>query len=239
MSLALRLLAALCAALAGCTFNSAGIKGARQDAAAVDVTAGPRDVQRGDRRDSADRVDAADLGPVEALPSCSDGVKNGLETDTDCGGPCATRCADGKGCTKHQDCASGICSTAGTCAPCAGKPLDGHCWYLGGWGESCALACTNHGGCDLEGTRDYAGSGGSDAQCVAVLTIFKIGPADVSHQSHSNNNLGCQHCWPATPYTYWSDDDPATCDYGYYPAGCATGCAGLAMQCQLVCACNQ
>jgi cysteine-rich repeat protein len=44
------------------------------------------------------------------LPSsCDDKVRNGLETDSDCGGPCAA-CGTGKGCIGGADCASGVCS---------------------------------------------------------------------------------------------------------------------------------
>lgn len=47
--------------------------------------------------------------------SCTDGVKNGDETDIDCGGNCSTKCAGGKACKKGGDCENGICE-AGTCS---------------------------------------------------------------------------------------------------------------------------
>ncbi len=54
--------------------------------------------------------------------SCSDGVKNGGETDQDCGGGatgCPTTCAVGKLCAANTDCASGKCTgnvcTAASC----------------------------------------------------------------------------------------------------------------------------
>lgn len=47
--------------------------------------------------------------------SCSDGVKNGSESDIDCGGSCSTKCAGGKACTKGGDCENGICE-AGKCS---------------------------------------------------------------------------------------------------------------------------
>ncbi len=51
-----------------------------------------------------------------AAPSFSDGVKNGTETDTDCGGsPAAPRCAEGKACGTGTDCDSLVCS-GGKCA---------------------------------------------------------------------------------------------------------------------------
>ena len=45
---------------------------------------------------------------------CTDGVKNGAETDVDCGGGTCPRCATGKICTSRTDCASARCE-AGTC----------------------------------------------------------------------------------------------------------------------------
>jgi hypothetical protein len=51
------------------------------------------------------------------LPMCGDGVQNGNETDLDCGGmncPGANRCDDGKHCSAHTDCKSGVCQI-GTC----------------------------------------------------------------------------------------------------------------------------
>lgn len=49
-------------------------------------------------------------------PTCSDGVKNGTETDIDCGGNCPP-CANSRTCVTHTDCQSGLCS-AGVCSTC-------------------------------------------------------------------------------------------------------------------------
>src|SRR6266542_2520555 len=48
---------------------------------------------------------------VCAAPACTDQVKNGSETDVDCGGSCApnARCVNGKTCSMNGDCQSGIC----------------------------------------------------------------------------------------------------------------------------------
>ena len=48
--------------------------------------------------------------------TCSDGVKNGAETDLDCGGSC-TSCPLGDACTLAADCTSGFC-VDGACAEC-------------------------------------------------------------------------------------------------------------------------
>jgi len=48
--------------------------------------------------------------------TCLDGVKNGTETDVDCGGPNCGGCTPGKACVFASDCQTGVC-TAGTCGP--------------------------------------------------------------------------------------------------------------------------
>ncbi len=45
-----------------------------------------------------------------ALPTCDDGVGNGDETDTDCGGSCGATCGSGDVCEDAGDCASGVCT---------------------------------------------------------------------------------------------------------------------------------
>jgi len=45
---------------------------------------------------------------ADAAATCSDGQKNGTETDVDCGGSC-TGCAVARACAKGSDCLSGIC----------------------------------------------------------------------------------------------------------------------------------
>lgn len=47
-------------------------------------------------------------------PTCSDGFRNGSETDVDCGGGSCSACIDGLRCLQASDCQSGTC-TAGRC----------------------------------------------------------------------------------------------------------------------------
>jgi hypothetical protein len=49
-------------------------------------------------------------------PTCTDNVKNGTESDIDCGGMCP-KCADGATCTSPSDCMSGVCKPTGTNLP--------------------------------------------------------------------------------------------------------------------------
>ncbi len=44
-----------------------------------------------------------------ALPTCMDRLKNGGETDIDCGGGCPADCVDGQVCDQADDCASALC----------------------------------------------------------------------------------------------------------------------------------
>ena len=90
--------------------------------------------------------------------TCSDGVKNGSETDLDCGGNCATKCANGSGCLIGSDCVSLSCSMGGTClAPTCtdgiknGTETDTDCGGVtcDGQGHLCAdgLKCSSGGDC--------------------------------------------------------------------------------------------
>ena len=47
--------------------------------------------------------------------TCSDGLKNGTETDVDCGGSCSAKCEGGKTCKTGSDCENGVCKD-GTCS---------------------------------------------------------------------------------------------------------------------------
>ena len=58
-------------------------------------------------------------GEVDPELACSDGAKNGSETDIDCGGDICLGCLAGKTCNRFSDCISGVCE-AGMCLPPAG-----------------------------------------------------------------------------------------------------------------------
>ena len=82
--------------------------------------------------------------------SCTTGVKDGTETDVDCGGLCMANCANGKGCKNGNDCISGIC-TASKCAAPGPTCFDG---MMNGTesdtdcGGSCALKCAIDDSCN-------------------------------------------------------------------------------------------
>jgi plastocyanin len=132
-----------------------------------------------------DCVSKVCLGPplVCQAPTCTDTVKNGNETDTDCGGSCTTKCGPGKGCGVDVDCKGGICNqTTNVCDPSCtdgaknGSETDtdcgGSCTTKCGLGKSCSIGgdcvtgiCTTGvcsqppqiNGCDTTNTQDRTG----------------------------------------------------------------------------------
>jgi hypothetical protein len=96
-----------------------------------------------------------------AEPSGTDGVKNGSETDVDCGGLGNAPCAAGKRCVVHEDCASLGCDDSGRCAsaPSCTKTFGGRTCGTGELGdpgahhESC---CTS---LEVQGFSDAAHPG--------------------------------------------------------------------------------
>jgi hypothetical protein len=54
------------------------------------------------------------MGVCQGAASCFDGIQNGTETDTDCGGGTCPTCAPGRKCLVGTDCVSGVCN-AGVC----------------------------------------------------------------------------------------------------------------------------
>jgi alpha-tubulin suppressor-like RCC1 family protein len=86
------------------------------------------------------------LSGICQAPGCTDGVENGAETDTDCGGSCAD-CGVGSACSTGADCLSKAC-IAGICRPAAAQICTGRehtcaitdggrvlCWGDGSNGE--------------------------------------------------------------------------------------------------------
>ncbi len=60
--------------------------------------------------DDANEIEDDACNNTCAAPAtCIDGMKNGQESDKDCGGPTCEGCLDGEGCDDGLDCASGFC----------------------------------------------------------------------------------------------------------------------------------
>lgn len=118
-------------------------------------------------------------------PSCTDKVKNGLETDVDCGGACPLGCGAGKACLAHHDCLGGECAASmclptcadgvkngaetavdcggGGCSPCAaglGCAVATDCASGVCTAGHCVAPAASCGGTKLNGTETDVGCGG-------------------------------------------------------------------------------
>ena len=115
-----------------------------------------------DRKHCAKNSDCAHKTCFGAGPgtcvSCTDGVKDGNETDTDCGGPlCDAQgktCGTTQGCTVPADCMSGYCPGGTTCQlrpdgnACTtnAQCLHGACLAVAGGGKVCCnTGCPDQG----------------------------------------------------------------------------------------------
>lgn len=105
-------------------------------------------------------------------PTCGDGVKNGSETDVDCGSPTCPPCANGKTCVGGADCASHVCSGGVCISMCSDGVKDGMETDVDCGGPACAACadgkkcagdadCANHdcsagvcGGLCADGVKD-------------------------------------------------------------------------------------
>src|SRR5262249_47328038 len=76
--------------------------------------------------------------------------------------------------------------------PCTGQLVGGFCWFLGALGESCDATCTGLGKTCSAGTVTYAGTGGTSAQCDAVLSaLYPIfGPFE-GDRACGTGGIGC------------------------------------------------
>ncbi|MDB4935038.1 MAG: hypothetical protein JWP87_2010 [Labilithrix sp.] len=103
-------------------------------------------------------------------PGCADLVKNGNETDIDCGGTCATKCGDTKGCAAGTDCTSGLCDNAThtcTVAGCNDGVLNGNETSID-CGGSCSTKCAVGGGCAVGSDCASLSCDGATSKCVAA-----------------------------------------------------------------------
>jgi hypothetical protein len=135
-------------------------------------------------------------------PVCGDGLVSESE---DCDPPGnTTQCPGSLAC--NFDC---------TC-PCPGtaQVVGGFCWYLGASGASCDATCTGMGlACDAA-TVSYAGSGGTDAQCLAVLTALGADNAFLGSETGFSPSGCCNYNYPpGQGFRYMNP--PTTCSASF------------------------
>ncbi|RYZ03476.1 MAG: trypsin-like serine protease [Myxococcales bacterium] len=100
---------------------------------------------------------------------CSDGMKNGTESDVDCGGSCTADCAVGKACGVAADCVSNLCA-AGKCvaAPTCSDGMKNGTESDVDCGGSCTADCAVGKACGV--AADCVSNLCTAGKCVAAPT---------------------------------------------------------------------
>ncbi len=134
---------------------------------------------------------SSDLGMVCLASTCSDTVKNGNETDIDCGGNCG-KCGSNKSCVSASDCQSGICATVDmgkACAPptCSDfvRNLDESDIDCGGSCSKCLLNKACSSGSDCASTFCYRN---------LCVTSCHDGVKDFNETDVDCGGAGCSKC---------------------------------------------
>lgn len=99
--------------------------------------------------------------------TCVDGVKDGDETDVDCGGSC-TACADGLGCQSGDDCQSGVCAGSTCAAPSCGDQIENGAETDVDCGGATCSACGPGASCAVD--SDCVGGACSGSLCLPTCT---------------------------------------------------------------------
>ncbi len=73
---------------------------------------------KGKRKGKGKKGGGGGKGKYQPPHPCANGIKDGAESDVDCGGGFCARCANGKICNSRDDCAGAYCSFA-TCQECS------------------------------------------------------------------------------------------------------------------------
>ncbi len=126
---------------------------------------------------------------------CTDGVKDGNETDVDCGGSCSP-CANSKDCKVPSDCESIFCKS-GVCAACAFAtqcPTGDYC-DLAINGGTCRPGKTNGNMCATSAqcaSGFCVGGVCCDTACSAACQACNVAPnVGVCSSVPSGSNVGC------------------------------------------------
>lgn len=100
--------------------------------------------------DSAQCQSGNCVGGHCAERTCSDGIKNGLEGDVDCGTACGNLCPDGSTCREMADCLSKVCDIDGRCAaPSCGDAVKNGTETDKNCGGTCQAKCSVGQGCSI------------------------------------------------------------------------------------------
>ncbi|MDO8480575.1 MAG: hypothetical protein Q7S65_02030, partial [Nanoarchaeota archaeon] len=147
-----------------------------------------------------------------AVPSCTDTLRNGNESDTDCGGSCSVKCALNKACRVSPDCSSGQC-TNGLCSIniCANSIKDSSETDLDCGGSVCGATCRNGALClnSTDCQSNYCNSFGRCATASCSDIIKNGNETDVDCGS------SCSKCAQGKDCRSSSDCSTGLCSNGH------------------------
>lgn len=182
-------------------------------------------------------------GMVPGFCLCEDGVKDGDESDVDCGGICGASCGDGATCSAVQDCVSslcvdGVCCNAvcdGPCVACNLATAPGLCTPVAP--STTDVLCSANQVCDGLGT--CSGAAGQSctmgSECASHLCAGNpTACADCVADADCGGERVCigGACFDkAEPGA--ACQDGKGCSSGFCVDGvcCSTECTGLCMAC--------
>jgi len=136
---------------------------------------------------------AAVVAGAQGIPVCGDGVVNVP------GEHCDDAALDGKTCAAFGKYGSLACNeecefdlSTCTACPAPGVRLGEACWFLGAVEASCDTACAALGLDYDDSTATVAGSGGTDANCTALLHVTGAPGGELDNPSGDcTSGLGC------------------------------------------------
>ena len=150
-----------------------------------------------------DAPDAATPPDAALAGTCDDGLQNQGESDEDCAGPCAQRCALGDSCTASADCAAGLFCAGGGLAECAPIPLRCDDGILNGTEPVVDCGNAECGLCDL-GSACGANAHCDSGSCRGGFCLLPL--CEDNQQSGTETDTDCGGSDPACARCAVSDN---------------------------------
>ncbi len=157
----------------------------------------------------------------------ADGVKNGDETDVDCGGSKAPACSTGKVCVIGADCTSSVCKLGVCQAPSPtdgvknGDETDKDC------GGAAAPKCATGQGCSADTDCDKAKCDPVQKKCLAPTHADGIKNLDETGIDCGGPTAGVTRCPPGQGCAITTDCANTACNAGTLVCDPATSTDGL------------
>ncbi|MBX3202771.1 MAG: SUMF1/EgtB/PvdO family nonheme iron enzyme [Labilithrix sp.] len=143
------------------------------------------------RSDASSDTDADAEGGAPPPETCNNTIKDGAETDVDCGGNVCGKCIDGKSCIAKTDCAGDACLDGKCVTPnCTNNSSDGDETDIDCGGSICAKctigkrcskasdcvsnSCANNFCRCPQGMVETSRAGGNGAYCIDEIEVTKF-----------------------------------------------------------------